>query len=49
MFKSEAERASVYTRLLETLMHANRMLGYPWHALREACFSDFAERLMLVD
>ena len=25
------------------------MVGLPWHALREACYSEFAERLVLVD
>ncbi len=25
------------------------MVGYPWHALREACYSEFADRLVLVE
>ena len=24
-------------------------MGYPWHALREACYSDFADRLVMID
>jgi sulfotransferase len=24
-------------------------VGFPWHALREACFSEHAERLVIVD
>ena len=48
LFNSAGERATVYTRV-EALAHANRLVGFPWHALREACYSDFAERLVLVD
>ncbi|GAB5403668.1 MAG: hypothetical protein Aurels2KO_18990 [Aureliella sp.] len=43
-----SERSTVYTRV-EALAGANRLVGYPWHALREACYSEFAERLVLVD
>lgn len=42
------ERSTVYTRV-EALAGANRLVGYPWHALREACYSEFADRLVLVD
>lgn len=48
LFNSPGERATVYTRV-EALAHANRLVGFPWHALREACYSNFAERLMLVE
>lgn len=48
LFNTPGERATVYTRV-EALAHANRLVGFPWHALREACYSDFAERLVLVD
>ncbi|MFC7337483.1 sulfotransferase family protein [Haloferula chungangensis] len=48
LFNSPAERSTVYTRL-DALAHADRMVGFPWHALREACYSDFADRLVLVD
>ena len=43
-----AERSTVYTRV-EALAHANRMVGFPWHALKEACWSEFADRLVIVD
>ena len=36
LFNNPAERATVYTRL-EALAHANRLVGFPYHALREAC------------
>jgi sulfotransferase len=48
LFNSPAERSTVYTRL-EALAGANRLVGYGWHALREACYGEFADRLVLVD
>jgi sulfotransferase len=48
LFNSPAERATVYTRV-EALAHANRLVGYAWHALREACYSEFADRIVLVE
>lgn len=48
LFNSAAERATVYTRT-EALAHANRLAGFPWHALREACYSDYADRVVIVD
>lgn len=42
------ERSTVYTRV-EALAGANRLVGFPWHALREACYSEYADRLVLVD
>ena len=48
LFNSPAERSTVYTRI-EALANANRLVGFPWHALREGCYSEFAERLMLVE
>ena len=48
LFNNHSERSTVYTRV-EALAHANRLVGYPWHALREACYSDFADRLVIVE
>lgn len=48
LFVNAAERSTVYTRV-EALANANRMVGFPWHALKEACWSEFADRLVLVD
>jgi sulfotransferase len=48
LFNTPAERATVYTRV-ETLAHANRLVGYAWHGLREACYSEFAERIIIVE
>jgi sulfotransferase len=48
LFNNAAERATVYTRL-DALAAANRLVGYAWHALREACYGEHADRLVLVD
>ena len=48
LFNNPSERSSVYTRL-EALAHADRLVGLPWHSLREACYSEFADRLVLID
>ncbi len=48
LFNNPGERSTVFTRV-EALAGANRLVGYPWHALREACYGEFAERLVLVD
>ncbi|MEM7313852.1 MAG: sulfotransferase [Planctomycetota bacterium] len=48
LFNNPAERSTVYTRV-EAMAGANRLVGYPWHALREACYSEFADRLVLVE
>ena len=48
LFNTPAERATVYTRV-EALAHANRLVGFAWHALREACYSEFAERVLLLE
>ncbi|MGF1502579.1 MAG: sulfotransferase [Paracoccaceae bacterium] len=48
LFNTPGERATVYTRV-EALAGANRLVGYGYHALREACYGDHAERLVLVD
>lgn len=48
LFNSAAERSTVYTRV-EAMASANRLVGFPWHALREACYSEFADRIVLVE
>ena len=48
LFNNPGERATVYTRV-EALAGANRLVGFAWQALREACWSDHAERLVMVD
>ena len=48
LFHTPGERATVYTRV-EALAGANRLVGYPWHALRECCYSDYADRIVIVE
>ena len=48
LFNNPGERSTVYTRV-EAMAGANRLVGFPYHALREACYSDFADRLVLVE
>ncbi len=48
LFNNPGERSTVYTRV-EALANANRLVGFPWHALKEACYSEFATRVLLVE
>ncbi|MEL7014557.1 MAG: sulfotransferase [Pseudomonadota bacterium] len=48
LFNNPGERATVYTRV-EALAGSNRLVGFAWQALREACWSDHADRLVMVD
>lgn len=48
IFGNAQQRATVYSRV-EAMANPNGMVGYPWHALREACYSEHADRLLLVD
>ncbi|GKX33849.1 MAG: hypothetical protein MnENMB40S_14670 [Rhizobiaceae bacterium MnEN-MB40S] len=48
LFNTPMERATVYTRV-DALASSNRLVGFAYQALREACWSDHAERLVMVD
>ena len=48
LFSTPGERATVYTRL-DALAGPNRLVGYAWQALREACYGEQAERLLILD
>jgi sulfotransferase len=48
LFSNPAERATVYTRT-EALASPNRLVGYGYQALREACWGEFADRVVIVD
>lgn len=48
LFATPAERATVYSRV-ETLAGPNRLVGYAYSALREACYGEHANRLLLID
>ena len=48
LFNNPGERSTVYTRV-EAMAGANRLVGFPWHALKEACYGEFADRIVLVE
>jgi sulfotransferase len=48
LFNDDVERATVYSRL-ETLSQRNRMVGYPWAALKDAFYGEHAGSLLLVE
>ena len=48
LFNTAAERATVYTRV-DALASSNRLVGFAYQALREACWSEHADRLVMVD
>ncbi|WP_411844621.1 sulfotransferase [Roseibacillus persicicus] len=48
IFAHPNQRATVYTRV-ESLAGPNSLVGFPYQALREACYSEFADRLIIVE
>ncbi|HCL87313.1 MAG TPA: sulfotransferase family protein [Comamonadaceae bacterium] len=48
LFNDDTERNTVYSRV-DTLAQRNRMVGYPWAALKEAFFGEHAASLLVVD
>lgn len=48
IFANPQQRATVYSRL-DALAGPNSLVGFPWNALKEACYADYAGQLMLVD
>lgn len=48
LFNDDTERNTVYSRV-ETLAQANRLVGYPWTALKEAVYGEQAASLLVVD
>lgn len=48
LFNDDNERNTVYSRV-ETLAQANRLVGYPWTALKEAFYGEHADSLLIVD
>jgi sulfotransferase len=48
LFPNASERATVYTRT-EALAASNRLVGFAYQALREACWGEHADRIMIVD
>lgn len=48
LFNDDTERNTVYSRV-ETLAQRNRLVGYPWAALKEAFYGEHASSLLIVD
>lgn len=48
LFNDATERNTVYSRV-DTLAQRNRLVGYPWTALKEAFYGEHAASLLLVD
>ncbi len=48
LFSGPAERDTVYSRT-ETLAHRNRLVGFAYSALREACWGEHADRLLIIE
>lgn len=48
LFNDDSERNTVYSRV-ETLAQRNRLIGFAWHALKEACYGPHAKSLLLID
>lgn len=48
LFNDDTERNTVYSRV-DTLAQRNRLVGYPWAALKEAFYGEHAKSLLIVD
>lgn len=48
LFVDDAERNTVYSRV-DTLAQRNRLVGFPWAALKEAYYGEHAKSLLLVE
>ncbi len=48
LFNSWEERSTVYTRC-DVLARPGRLVGFAYHALKEACWGEHAKRLLIVD
>lgn len=48
LFNDDIERNTVYSRV-DTLAQRNRLVGYPWAALKEAFYGEHAQHMLLVE
>ena len=48
LFSDDTERNTVYSRV-DTLAQRNRLVGYPWAALKEAFYGEHAQHMLLVE
>ncbi|WOD06187.1 sulfotransferase [Marinomonas sp. GJ51-6] len=48
LFNNNQQRSTVYSRV-ESMASQSGLVGFGWHALRDGCFSDYAENLLIID
>lgn len=48
LFSTAEERATVYSRT-EALAHRDRLVGFPWSALKEAYYGEYSKSLLLIE
>lgn len=48
LFSGESERATIYSRMAALARH-DRLIGFPWAALKEAYYGPHSKNLLLVD
>lgn len=48
LFGNGQQRATVYSRV-EAMAAQTGLVGFAWHGLRDGCFSDFADKLLIID
>lgn len=48
LFNDDTERNTVYSRV-DTLAQRNRLVGYPWAALKEAFYGEHAQAMLIVE
>ncbi len=48
LFSDDVERNTVYSRV-DTLAQRNRLVGFPWTALKEAFYGEHAKSMLVVD
>ena len=48
LFGNTQQRATVYTRV-EAMASQNGLVGFAWHALRDGCYSEFANNMLIID
>lgn len=48
LFGNGQQRATVYTRV-EAMAGQNGLVGFAWHALRDGCYSEFANNMLIID
>lgn len=48
LFSTDSERSTIYSRMAALSRH-DRLIGFPWAALKEAYFGPFSDKLLIVE